>query len=95
VEEAIIRLNRNTAGVWDFKKLEDSFNHSELMEWGFEKAEFNSFGAKTAANQDDVPEAPLNPNTSLGDIWLMGNHRLMCGSAIEPKHIAGGYLAYG
>ena len=28
---------------------------------------------------DDVPEPPANPVTVLGDVWVLGNHRLMCG----------------
>jgi DNA modification methylase len=30
---------------------------------------------------DDVPEAPEDPVTVLGDIWTLGNHRLMCGDS--------------
>ncbi len=30
---------------------------------------------------DDVPEPPANPVTVLGDVWLLGNHRLMCGDS--------------
>jgi site-specific DNA-methyltransferase (adenine-specific) len=30
---------------------------------------------------DDVPEAPEEPVTKPGDVWLMGDHRLMCGDS--------------
>ena len=30
---------------------------------------------------DAVPEAPETPVTVLGDVWLLGNHRLMCGDS--------------
>jgi len=30
---------------------------------------------------DEVPEPPAQPVTSLGDIWLLGKHRLMCGDS--------------
>lgn len=30
---------------------------------------------------DDVPDAPVNPVTVLGDVWLLGAHRLMCGDS--------------
>jgi DNA modification methylase len=30
---------------------------------------------------DEVPEPPVDPVTVLGDIWLLGNHRLMCGDS--------------
>ena len=32
-------------------------------------------------DEDDVPEPPENPVTVLGDIWQLGNHRLMCGDS--------------
>jgi len=30
---------------------------------------------------DEVPETPANPVTVLGDVWVMGKHRLMCGDS--------------
>ena len=30
---------------------------------------------------DDVPEAPAEPKTKLGDIYKLGNHRMMCGDS--------------
>jgi DNA modification methylase len=34
-------------------------------------------------DEDEVPEAPETPVTVLGDVWLLGNHRLMCGDSIS------------
>jgi len=31
-------------------------------------------------DEDEVPEAP-EPITKLGDVWILGNHRLMCGDS--------------
>jgi len=30
---------------------------------------------------DDTPEPPVDPVTVLGDVWLLGNHRVMCGDS--------------
>ena len=30
---------------------------------------------------DEIPEPPVEPITKLGDIWILGNHRLMCGDS--------------
>jgi DNA modification methylase len=30
---------------------------------------------------DQTPEVPVDPITKLGDIWILGNHRLMCGDS--------------
>jgi len=32
-------------------------------------------------DEDEVPEAPADPVTRLGDVWLLGRHRLMCGDS--------------
>ena len=32
-------------------------------------------------DEDAVPEIPEEPITKLGDIWILGNHRLMCGDS--------------
>ncbi len=38
-------------------------------------------------DEDDVPDVPETPVTVEGDIWVLGNHRLMCGSATDPDDI--------
>lgn len=38
-------------------------------------------------DEDDVPDVPETPVTVEGDIWVLGNHRLMCGSATDPKDV--------
>ena len=30
---------------------------------------------------DEVPEPPVEPITKLGDLWILGNHRLLCGDS--------------
>lgn len=32
-------------------------------------------------DEDDVPDAPENPVTVEGDVWILGRHRLMCGDS--------------
>jgi DNA modification methylase len=32
-------------------------------------------------DEDSVPELPIEPVTKLGDVWLCGNHRVMCGDS--------------
>jgi DNA modification methylase len=32
-------------------------------------------------DEDAVPEVPENPVTVLGDVWILGDHRLMCGDS--------------
>ena len=32
-------------------------------------------------DEDAVPDMPETPKTVLGDVWVLGNHRLMCGDS--------------
>lgn len=38
-------------------------------------------------DEDEVPELPEEPITKLGDIWILGNHRLMCGDSNDVTSI--------
>ena len=37
---------------------------------------------------DVVPEAPTVPVSRVGDLWVMGDHRLMCGDSTDPEAVA-------
>lgn len=65
----------------------------ELLEGGFDldllgfgKDELDALLSPTEAtegltDEDAVPEAPAVPVTVLGDVWLLGRHRVMCGDS--------------
>lgn len=36
---------------------------------------------------DDVPEVPVDPVTVLGDVWLLGKHRLVCGDSTTVEAV--------
>ena len=36
-------------------------------------------------DEDQVPEVPEDPVTKLGDIWVLGKHRLMCGDSTSQS----------
>ena len=38
-------------------------------------------------DEDAVPEAPEQPITVEGDVWLLGRHRLMCGDSTSIQHL--------
>ena len=46
--------------------------------------------------EDDAPEAPAEPKTKLGDMYQLGNHRLICGDSTDEatiKRLMGGAVA--
>jgi hypothetical protein len=36
---------------------------------------------------DDVPAPPDEPTTRPGDLWLLGDHRLLCGDSSKPEDV--------
>ena len=38
--------------------------------------------------EDEVPEPPEEPKAKLGDIYQLGNHRLMCGDSTSEEDVA-------
>ena len=36
---------------------------------------------------DDAPESPADPVSRLGDVWILGSHRLLCGDATDPEDV--------
>jgi DNA modification methylase len=63
--------------------LEDNFALEIL---GFDKDELDALlnpivETEGLTDEDAVPDVPDEPKTKLGDIYILGNHRLMCGDS--------------
>ena len=59
-------------------------NGFDLSLTGFEVGEIAAFLTEPTAgltDEDAVPDVPVEPVTVLGDVWLLGRHRLMCGDS--------------
>lgn len=66
----------------EFQELGDLGFDLELT--GFSLDEIDKLNPKTVeglTDEDSVPEVQETPKTVLGDIWLLGEHRLMCGDS--------------
>jgi len=75
---------------WDDEMLRVEFMDLEAADFdlsltGFELDEIAALTADEPAegltDEDAVPEAPEQPVTVEGDVWLLGRHRLMCGDS--------------
>jgi DNA modification methylase len=79
-DEVLVRANANTAGQWDFDILANEFEDFELTEWGLEIPAIET--EELEAKEDDFDgEPPAEPITVLGDLYEIGEHRLLCGDS--------------
>ncbi len=71
----------------------------DLALLGFDDTDIDRLLAGTldeADDPDDVPESPVDPVSRPGDIWVCGEHRVLCGDATilsDVENILGGELA--
>ena len=57
---------------------------------GFEPGEIAGFLADPVVgltDPDDVPAVPEHPVSRLGDVWILGGHRLICGDCTDPATV--------
>lgn len=74
---------------WDDEILRVEFESLKELEFdldltGFSAEEIESINPTQVAgltDEDEVPEAPEDPVTVLGDLWVLGDHRLLCGDS--------------
>jgi DNA modification methylase len=62
----------------------------DLATLGFEAAELDALLHSGAPDprEEDTPEPPAVPVSQPGDLWCLGSHRLLCGSATDPAAVA-------
>jgi len=80
--ELNVRLNKNT-GEWDWSILATEFDVEELTEWGFSEDEIDfpePIPTEGLTDEDAVPEVEESI-TKPGDLWILGEHRVLCGDA--------------
>ena len=39
------------------------------------------------SDEDEIPEPPIDPITKLGDLWLLSEHRVLCGDATKKEDV--------
>lgn len=88
----------NELADWDFEKLRMELCELEKMDGasqmpilGFDDTELRELMAQPQASgfcdPDDVPLPADAAETKKGDLWILGNHRLLCGDSSATKDL--------
>ncbi len=80
-DEAMLKLELADLKALDFDLDLTGFDTDEIDALLAEK------GTEGLTDPDDTPEPPVEPVTRLGDVWVCGQHRVMCGSSLEMTAI--------
>ena len=76
-------------GEWDWDLLANEWDTDLLEDWGleldFDPEDDDNEGL---TDEDDTPEVTENPVSKVGDIWLLGEHRVMCGDSTNGGDVA-------
>lgn len=90
LKEVVIKDN-GSFGEWDFDSLANEWGDLPLTDWGVPAWETDKSDALTSedAVDDDFNENEVQESVcKMGDIWLLGEHRLMCGDSTNPEDIS-------
>jgi DNA modification methylase len=86
----------NEIAEWNYEMLPIEISALKEMEYdvgllGFDAEELNRIMSgdveQGLTDPDDVPLPPDEAITKPGDIWVLGNHRLMCGDSSKPEDL--------
>lgn len=75
---------------WDIDLLSEELNdilELDMADFGFEDVLQDLEDSAEAEEDDFVAELPEEPNSKLGQVYKLGNHRLMCGDSTDPAQV--------
>jgi DNA modification methylase len=76
-----------SGGEWDWDMLANEWDAEQLEAWGLDVPNFGE--TELEAVEDDFDATtPENPITVLGDLYEIGEHRLLCGDSTDSDQVA-------
>jgi DNA modification methylase len=75
-------------GEWDWDMLANEYDEQDLKDWGLDLPVFESINELEAEEDDfETPEGGIETDIVLGDLFEIGEHRLLCGDSTDIANV--------
>lgn len=75
-------------GEWDWNDLANNWEAEKLEEWGLDIPGFEAEVLEAEEDDFAVPEGGIETDIVLGDLFEIGEHRLLCGDSTDSDQVA-------
>ena len=75
-------------GEWDWDDLANNWDALELTEWGLDIPNFDAEVLEAQEDDFAVPDGGIETDIVLGDLFEIGEHRLLCGDSTDSDQVA-------
>ena len=74
-------------GEWNWDLLENDWNFDDLENWGLDMPDFEAEVLEAEEDDFEIPDE-IQTDIVLGDLFEIGEHRLLCGDSTDSEHVA-------
>ena len=75
-------------GEWDWDDLANNWDAEQLTEWGLDIPNFDAEVLEAQEDDFAAPEGGIETDIVLGDLFEIGEHRLLCGDSTDSDQVA-------
>jgi DNA modification methylase len=75
-------------GEWDWDDLANNWDVEQLTEWGLDIPNFDAEVLEAKEDDFSVPDGGVETDIVLGDLFEIGEHRLLCGDSTDSDQVA-------
>ena len=75
-------------GEWDWDDLANNWDAQELTDWGLDIPNFEQEVLEAEEDEFAVPDGGIETDIVLGDLFEIGEHRLLCGDSTDSEQVA-------
>jgi DNA modification methylase len=75
-------------GEWDWDDLANNWDAEQLTDWGLDIPNFEPEVLEAEEDDFAVPEGGIETDIVLGDLFEIGEHRLLCGDSTDSDSVA-------